>query len=258
MSASVSKNNLAPGPKAGKSEGLAETIRTVVTILAAVVLVRTFAFEPFNIPSGSMVPTLLVGDYVFVSKFSYGYSRYSFPLIHPPITGRIFGALPKRGDVAVFREPSDTSVDYIKRIIGLPGDRIQVRSGVLYVNDAPVALKQLEDFVDDEYGFPDPTHQFQETLPGGNTHLILQRVNDGPLDNTVVFTVPPDHVFAMGDNRDNSQDSRVLSAVGYIPVENLIGRAEFRFFSFDGNVPWWQVWQWPFAIRYSRLLTGIV
>ncbi len=257
MSQSVSKNDVAPGSKTRKSDGIGDNIRMIVTILVTVLLIRTFAFEPFNIPSGSMVPTLLVGDYVFVSKFSYGYSRYSFPLINPPFSGRIFGSMPARGDVAVFREPSDPSVDYIKRIIGLPGDRIQVLNGVLFVNGQAVKLRRVEDFVDDEYGFPDPTRQFVETLPGGKTHPILQKYDNGPLDNTAVYVVPEGHFFAMGDNRDNSQDSRVLSAVGYIPMENLVGRAEFRFFSFDGNVPWWAIWEWPFAIRYSRLLTGI-
>ena len=241
-----------------------ETISTLLTVGVVVLVVRTLVFQPFNIPSGSMVPTLLVGDYVFVSKFSYGYSRYSFPFFNPPFSGRVFGALPARGDVAVFREPSNPSIDFIKRIIGLPGDRIQVKNGLLFVNGTPVVRQPAPTFVDEVFD-PDenfqgylPTRQFLETLPGGRTHPILQRVDDGIVDNTAVFVVPPDHLFAMGDNRDNSEDSRFLSAVGYIPVENLVGRAEFRFFSFDPIVPWWAVWEWPFAIRYSRLFTPVI
>jgi signal peptidase I len=243
--------------KAQAPESLFDTVKTVLGVIIVVLLIRTFAFEPFNIPSGSMVPTLLVGDYVFVSKYSYGYSKYSFPFFNPPFSGRIFGSLPKRGDVAVFRLPTDPSIDYIKRIVGLPGDRIQVKHGLLYINDVPVERRQIADFPDDEYGTPDITRQFIETLPGGKQHPILQKVDDGPLDNTPVYVVPPGHVFGMGDNRDNSSDSRVLSSVGYIPVENLVGRAEFRFFSFDSNTPWWAVWEWPFAIRYSRLFTAV-
>jgi signal peptidase I len=240
-----------------KQEGLWEVVKTIVWVLLVVFVIRTFAFEPFNIPSGSMIPTLLVGDYVFVSKYSYGYSKYSFPLYNPPFSGRVFGSLPKRGDVAVFRLPRDPSIVYIKRIIGLPGDKIQVTDGQLYLNGEVVPRKQIEDYFDDEYGTPDVIRQFIETLPNGVVHPILQKGDSGPLDNTPVFEVPPDHVFGMGDNRSNSEDSRALGQVGYIPVENLVGRAEFRFFSFDNNTPWWEVWAWPFAIRYSRLFTPI-
>jgi signal peptidase I len=256
--ANISKTKPKAKPaKAQAPESLFDTVKTVLGVIIVVLLIRTFAFEPFNIPSGSMIPTLLIGDYVFVSKYSYGYSKYSFPFVNPPFSGRIFETLPKRGDVAVFRLPTDPSIDYIKRIVGLPGDRIQVKGGLLYVNDAPVERSQIADFVDDEYGEPDVVRQYMETLPGGKIHPILQKVDDGPLDNTPVYVVPPDHVFGMGDNRDNSKDSRVLSEVGYIPLENLVGRAEFRFFSFDSNTPWWAVWEWPFAIRYSRLFTPV-
>ncbi len=253
--ASKSKPVTAPKKEEG---GFFDLVKTIVSVALVVLVIRTFCFEPFNIPSGSMVPTLLVGDYIFVSKYSYGYSRYSFPFFNPPFSGRIFGSLPKRGDVAVFRLPTDPTVDYVKRIVGLPGDTIQVRHGLLYVNGAPVERQADGVFADDEYGYPaDQVRQFIETLPGGKRHPILQKYDDGELDNTAVYTVPPGHVFGMGDNRDNSEDSRVLSAVGYIPIENLVGRAEFRFFSFDSNTPWWQVWRWPFAIRYSRLFTAV-
>jgi signal peptidase I len=249
--------------KAKSGDSFFEIIRTVVTVGLAVLILRTFAFEPFNIPSGSMIPTLLIGDYVFVSKYSYGFSRYSFPLIHPPFSGRILGRLPARGDVAVFKLPRDPSVDYIKRIVGLPGDKIQMIDGVLNVNGKPVELKRTEDFFDDEYQRNVETPQFIETLPDGRQHPILKLNKPGTyaLDNTPVFEVPPDNVFAMGDNRDNSLDSRVPprnNGVGFVPLENLVGRAEFRFFSYDENVaPWYQFWEWPWAIRFSRMFTAV-
>ncbi|MDB5361741.1 MAG: lepB [Rhodospirillales bacterium] len=249
--------------KAKSGESLFEIIRTIVTVGLAVLVLRTFAFEPFNIPSGSMIPTLLIGDYVFVSKYSYGFSRYSFPLFHPPFSGRILGRLPARGDVAVFKLPRDPSVDYIKRIIGLPGDKIQMVDGVLNVNGKPVELKRAEDFFDDEYQHNVVTPQFTETLPEGLQHPILKlrQPGTGTYDNTPVFEVPADSVFAMGDNRDNSLDSRVPprnDGVGFVPLENLVGRAEFRFFSYNDNVaPWYQFWEWPWAIRFSRMFTAV-
>ncbi len=236
-----------------------EMAKTLVFALAIALGVRTIAFEPFNIPSGSMIPTLLVGDYLFVSKFSYGYSRYSIPLGLIPFSGRIAEDVPERGDVAVFRLPTDPSVDYIKRIVGLPGDKIQVKSGLLHINGKPVERRRLDDFVVDEGTAAEKrVRQYEETLPNGVKHVIIETAGDnGYLDNTKEYTVPEGHYFAMGDNRDNSQDSRVMHAVGFIPAENLIGRAEFLFFSTDGSAAIWEVWKWPFAIRYGRLLDGI-
>lgn len=240
-----------------KPGGWLESIKTIVYAALIAIGIRTVAFEPFNIPSGSMIPTLLVGDYLFVSKYSYGYSRHSMPFSPNLFSGRIWGAVPARGDVAVFKLPRDTSQDYIKRIIGLPGDVVQVRRGVLHLNGAPVRLEQLGPFVSEGDG-PRMTVQLRrEFLPGGRSHLIVEQTDDGPLDNTPEFRVPEGHVFAMGDNRDNSLDSRVPSAVGMIPIENLVGRAEFIFFSVDGSARWWEVWGWPFAIRYSRLLSAV-
>jgi len=240
-----------------KSGGWLESIKTIVYAALIAIGIRTVAFEPFNIPSGSMIPTLLVGDYLFVSKYSYGYSRHSMPFSPNLFSGRIWGAVPQRGDVAVFKLPRDTSQDYIKRIIGLPGDVVQVRRGVLHLNGAPVRIEQLGPFVAEGDG-PRMTVQLRrEFLPGGRSHLIIEQSDDGPLDNTPEFRVPAGHVFAMGDNRDNSLDSRVPSAVGMIPIENLVGRAEFIFFSVDGSARWWEVWGWPFAIRYSRLLSAV-
>ena len=247
------------------SSGILETLKTVVYAVLIALVVRTVAYEPFNIPSGSMVPTLLVGDYLFVSKFSYGYSRYSLPFGLPLFSGRIhlpFSGSPKRGDVAVFKLPTDPSVDYIKRIIGLPGDRIQMRHGRLYINDQPVPLRPSGDYIYEEGSSAAVLQQYIEALPRGPDappleHRIIEVGNSGPLDNTPVYVVPPDHYFAMGDNRDNSQDSRVLSAVGYVPAENLVGKAQFLFFSTNGSARWWEIWKWPLAIRYNRLFRGI-
>ena len=226
--------------------------------------VRTVAFEPFNIPSGSMIPTLLVGDYLFVSKYSYGYSRYSLPLGLPLIPGRIFYQPPERGDVAVFKLPRDNSTDYIKRIIGLPGDRIQMRQGRLYINDRLVERERIEDYIyRDESGAIVRTARFIETLPGGRQHQILEVSDSWPFDNTPVYVVPEGHFFAMGDNRDNSLDSRVSPdspgqpGVGFIPKQNLVGRAEILFFSTDGSAALWEFWKWPGAIRFHRFFDAV-
>lgn len=239
-----------------KSGGIKETIRTLVYAVAIAVFVRTFAFEPFNIPSGSMKPTLLVGDYLFVSKFAYGYSRYSLPFGLPLFDGRIFGEMPERGDVAVFKKPSDNRTDYIKRIVGLPGDRIQVLNGVLNINGAPVELQPIGEFSESVGGREVSVPMYLETLPNDVAHEILDSTNNGRFDNTGVFEVPADHVFAMGDNRDNSSDSRSTD-VGFIPVDNLVGRAEIIFFSVNGSASLWEPWLWPWGIRYERLLSLI-
>ncbi|MBV1798829.1 signal peptidase I [Siccirubricoccus sp. G192] len=246
-----------------KSGGWLESVKTIVYAGLIAIGIRSIAFEPFNIPSGSMIPTLLVGDYLFVSKYSYGYSRYSVPFgaYLPSLgEGRIFGSLPARGDVAVFKLPRDPSQDYIKRIIGLPGDRIQVRNGVLHVNGTAVRREPIGPYTVEGDGPRMIVRLFRETLPvggSGQVHQIIEQSDDGPLDNTQEYRVPEGHVFAMGDNRDNSLDSRVQNAVGFIPVENLVGRAEIIFFSVDGSAAWWEVWAWPMAIRWSRLLSGV-
>ena len=245
-----------------KSGGWLESIKTIVYAGLIAIGIRTVAFEPFNIPSGSMIPTLLVGDYLFVSKYSYGYSRHSIPFSHNLFTGRIAGSLPARGDVAVFKLPRDNSTDYIKRIIGLPGDRVQVRAGVLHLNGQPVRRELLGNFTVEGDGPRMVVRQFREILPpqagiAAHAHLILEMSDDQPFDNTQEFVVPAGHVFAMGDNRDNSLDSRAMNAVGFIPVENLVGRAEFIFFSVDGSARIWEVWAWPMAIRWSRLFSAV-
>jgi signal peptidase I len=236
-----------------KSGGFWDTLKTIIYAVLIALIVRTVAFEPFNIPSGSMIPTLLVGDYLFVSKYSYGYSRYSLPLSLPIIPGRLFASGPERGDVAVFKLPSDNSTDYIKRIIGLPGDRIQMRQGRLWINGELVKRKRIEDFVfTDDYGRINRVAQFMETLPNGRDHRIIELTDQGQLDNTGVYTVPKGFYFAMGDNRDNSLDSRVMSGVGFIPFENLVGRAEILFFSTNGSASWWEFWRWPGSMRFQR------
>jgi len=242
-----------------KSAGsVVDTIKTIVYAVLIALVVRTVAYEPFNIPSGSMVPTLLVGDYLFVSKFSYGYSRYSLPLGLPLFSGRIFFHSPERGDVVVFKLPTDNSTDYIKRVIGLPGDHIQMKNGILNINGKPVPRRRVEDYLYQEgNGAVIPLAQYIETLPNGVQHRIIEMSDNGPLDNTQEYVVPPGDFFMMGDNRDNSQDSRVLSAVGYVPAENLIGKAQFIFFSTNGSARLWEIWRWPFAIRYGRLFQGV-
>ena len=246
-------------PSSRPGNGLVETVRTVIFAVIIALLIRTFAYEPFNIPSGSMVPTLLIGDYLFVAKFSYGFSRHSIPFSPPLFKGRIFGSEPKRGDVAVFKLPRDNETDYIKRIIGLPGDQIQMISGILHINGEAVKRYKTVDYLTHNlFGSRIRAPHYREILPNNITYNIIEESGDsGILDNTNIYSVPAGHYFAMGDNRDNSADSRVQNLVGYIPAENLVGKAEFLFFSTDGSARFWEVWKWPFAIRYSRLFTGI-
>ena len=240
------------------SGGFLDFVKTIIYAGLIAVGVRTVAYEPFNIPSGSMIPTLLVGDYLFVSKMSYGYSRYSLPFSPNIISDRLLFEEPERGDVAVFKLPSNPSVDYIKRIVGLPGDKIQVKNGILHINGEPVKRERIEDFVNiDPWGNTQSFAQYIEVLPNGVRHKIIEATDNGSLDNTSVYTVPEGHYFAMGDNRDNSSDSRVQSSVGFIPRQNLVGRAEFLFFSTDGSASLWEPWKWPFAARFSRFFNGI-
>jgi signal peptidase I len=237
-----------------KGSGFGETVKIVIQALLLALIVRTFLFQPFNIPSGSMKSTLLVGDYLFVSKYAYGYSRYSFPFGPDIFSGRIWAGEPERGDVVVFKLPRDNSTDYIKRVIGFPGDEIQVIHSVLYINGKPVEREKLDEWSDDDGVRYD---RYRETLPNGVTYLTLDRDVDGPEDNTQVYEVPEGHFFMMGDNRDNSTDSRVLSAVGYVPFENLVGRAEVIFFSVEEGNAAWQFWKWPWTVRWDRMFTTV-
>ncbi len=252
--------------KKAKEGGLWETIKVIVQALLIALVIRTLLFQPFNIPSGSLIPTLLIGDYLFVSKYSYGYSHFSLPsfldLAPDKMPGRILASQPKRGDVIVFKLPRDGETDYIKRLIGLPGDKIQMIHGRLYINGNIVEREPLPPYeTTDRFGRPIEAPHYEETLPGGVKHEIIQLDGDnGPLGETTVYEVPPDHYFMMGDNRDNSLDSRVAperEGVGYVPFENLIGRAEVIFFSVDEGEPAWEVWRWPWTVRWNRLFRWV-
>ncbi len=262
----MENNDMATGSEDIKEAKDDESVvKTVVYALLIALAVRTFLFEPFNIPSSSMKPTLLIGDYLFVSKFSYGVGRYSFPfgdkIFGESFEGRILGSEPERGDVIVFRKPTDTSIDYIKRLIGLPGDTIQVTQGQLYIN-GKVAPRELVRIGDGSDGLRLGEREYEETLPNGVKHLIWERSDNEGADNTRPYIVPDGYYFFMGDNRDNSQDSR-FNAVGPVPFENFIGRADLLFFSHRGddngeNVgDWWEVWKWPSMIRFGRIFNVI-
>lgn len=239
-------------------DGMKETLRTLLMALVIALSIRTLIFEPFNIPSSSMVPTLLIGDYLFVSKYSYGYGNTGTFWGLAPFRGRLFGHEPKRGDVVVFKTPRDNTTDYIKRLIGLPGDTVQMRQSILYINGVPVDRDRMEQPLTGDTYPPvrTTTTDYQETLPGGVTHIIRKEGDAMPLDNTDVFVVPPHHYFFMGDNRDNSQDSRT-KMVGFVPEENLVGHAEFLFLSLNDGAQFWEFWKWPTSIRWGRLFTKI-
>jgi len=288
-----------------KEGGFWDTLKTIFWALVIAGLFRTILFQPFSIPSGSMKPELLIGDYLFVTKYAYGYSRYSLPFEPDLFDGRIWASLPERGDVAVFKHPKHDACsrgpleriggfflaivgvvqtnagdcrDYIKRVVGLPGDTIQVKGGILHINGAALPTVAMPDFVEPNIALGSPPRrprcinapvppggpcrkeQFRETLPGGHTHRILNirgemgvagRYPGRSPDDTEVYTVPEGHVFMMGDNRDNSVDSRFMQEVGFVPLENLIGRADIVAISSAGA--FWQVWNW----RFARLFTTI-
>ncbi|MFM9889423.1 MAG: signal peptidase I [Rickettsiales bacterium] len=255
-----------------RKETTGEMIRSFIVAILIALVFRSLAYEPFHIPSSSMYSTLYEGDYIFVSKLSYGYSRFSFPFSPKLFEGRILETLPERGDVVVFRNPAHPEVDYIKRVIGLPGETVQVKHGRLFINGTLVEQTRRGDMIDDDSRVgPIKSALYDETLPGGKTHIVLDRHagNADPdsgfdSDNTSVYKVPEGHYFMMGDNRDNSQDSRFSRALGYpdapgfVPFENLVGRAEMILVSYDTSIPIWQFWRWPSAFRGDRWVKKIV
>ncbi len=254
-----------------KEEGLWGFIVVIVQALLIAVVIRTFLFQPFNIPSGSLIPTLLVGDYLFVSKYAYGYSKHSFPFDLAPITGRVWGSEPKRGDVIVFRNARDQDKDYIKRLIGVPGDTVQMIRGRLYINGELVEREAIEPFTTDRpWGEERQVPQYIESLPGGTKHRIIEVNGDeaGLADNTAPMVVPDKSYFFMGDNRDSSQDSRFQN-VGMVPEEALIGRAEIIWFSIQwsceadgcmtrmGSVGDFVSAFWEGRVRWNRIFSTI-
>ena len=238
-----------------KSGGLGETISVILQALVLALIIRTLLFQPFSIPSGSMRPTLLEGDYLFVSKFSYGYSRYSLPFGPDLFSGRIWSGEPERGDVAVFKLPPNPRLDYIKRVIGMPGDRIQMIGGVLHINGEPVKREPEGTIQDiDITEVTEPVQVYRETLPNGVSYLTLDLSEGTSGDDTREFVVPEGHYFMMGDNRDNSADSRFQ--VGFVPLENFVGRANIVFFSISGGASPLEIWRWPSELRLNRFFAS--
>ena len=231
-------------------------IKSILLAIFIALLIRSFIAEPFNIPSGSMKPNLLIGDFIFVSKWSYGYSKHSLPFSIPIIPGKILSKMPERGDVVVFKTPTDNRTDYIKRVIGLPNDKIQIVNGQIIINDKLIIRKKTEDFLDvDPNGNIKRNRQYKEYFYQLEIN-VLDLKDNGIVDNTQVFNVPKGHFFVMGDNRDNSQDSRFISYVGFIPIKNLVGKAQFIFFSLE-NSRFLEIWKWPNSIRYNRIFKKI-
>jgi signal peptidase I len=254
------------------------TARFILSLVILAWALRSFVLAPFNIPSGSMLPTLYIGDYLVVAKWPYGYSRYSFPFGFPSFSGRIFDHLPRRGDVVVFRHPSE-NIDLIKRVIGLPGDTVEVRGGRLVLNGRSIPREELPPFrlpvsanspckvvppanplvvtvnAQTYCAFP----AYRETMPGGPSYTVLDQIDSAEADDFRLTRVPPGHVFLMGDNRDDSLDSRFSPAeggIGMVPAENLVGRALVTFWSTDGSASYWKPWTWFTALRPSRIGNG--
>ena len=239
--------------KSKSNNSIKELFKTLLIAGSIAIFFRSIFLEPFNIPSGSMIPSLLVGDYLFVSKYSYGYSKYSFPFGVVPITDRIFEKSPKRGDIIVFRKPGDETIDYIKRLVALPNDTVQVKNGVLYINKKMVErTKSNVGVMKNNFGDEKIFTQYKETFDGLNFHEIIEASDQDLFDDTIEFKVPDNHFFFMGDNRDNSRDSR-SPEVGFVPKRNLIGKAQIIFFSHNSSASIFEFWKWHKAIRFSRI-----
>ncbi len=276
--ASVPPPEADPSRPKAKKESWWETLRFFLILFAAAVLIRSLLFAPFSIPSGSMLPNLLIGDYLFVAKWPYGYSRHSFPFGIATFEGRIFGSAPERGDIVVFRHPEFGDEDYVKRVIGLPGDRIELVGGSILLNGRPIARQRIANFAlpvtpnspcrivgDDREARERPgaagrlCHypRFREMLPGGRTFEVLDQ-GASDLDDWGPIVVPDGQLFVMGDNRDDSADGRVppsQNGVGFLPIDNVLGRASIVFWSTDGSAQWLQPWAWFSAARWDRIAT---
>ena len=239
-----------------KKNSIFGNLKSILIAIFIALVIRSFIFEPFNIPSGSMKPNLLVGDFIFVSKYSYGFSKHSLPFSIPLIPGKIFSNTPERGDVVVFKTPENNRTDYIKRVIGLPGDKIQIKNGIIFINGSEILRKKLNDFIDTDNKTSNKRVRMYNEYFFNKEINILDITDNGIADNTQLFNVPENHFFVMGDNRDNSQDSRFISTVGFIPYENLVGKAQFIFFSLE-NARFLQIWKWPNSIRYERIFQKI-
>ena len=241
-----------------KKKYIIENIKTLIYAFIIAVIIRSFLIQPFYIPSSSMEPNLLVGDRLFVTKYSYGYSKHSFPFSPPLFNGRIFNKKPKRGDVVVFKTPADNRTDYIKRLIALPGDRVQFIDSNLYINNSEVLKSKIKN---DEKIFCGnnqiDTFKFNELLPNGKKHSSVYLKNF-PYQNSDPFIIPKNHYFFLGDNRDCSKDSRFLSSVGYVHEDNLVGKAQFIFFSSDKSVAsFFYFWKWHESLRFDRFFKRI-
>ena len=246
---------------AQKKNKKSEFFKTLIFAILIAVGIRTFFYESFRIPSGSMINTLLIGDFLFVNKFTYGYGKYSFPFGLAPFKDRILYDPPKRGDVVVFRTDKQPGMDFIKRVIGLPGDTVQVKKGILHINETPVSMKSVgtTSYVD-QNGQSYNAQVYEETLPNGVIHPVVldEPLGEGSYDNTFVYRVPEDHFFMMGDHRHRSGDSRDLKHMGFIPSKYIVGEASMIFFSIDNSSPgFWKIWEWPWRIRWNRLLNLI-
>ena len=235
---------------------LVNNLKALFWALLIAGVIRTFAIEPFKIPSGSMKPNLLVGDFLFVSKWNYGYSRYSFPFGLAPFSGKIFEKNPERGDIIVFKLPGQENINYVKRLLGLPGETIKVMDGEVFIKKNDSTNFELLNQVSDDFFFDD---QYQEEIKQliEDNYKILNITDNGPLDYTPEYEIPENKYFFMGDNRDNSSDSRVMSGVGFVPKENMIGKVWFIWLSIDTQFSLTKFWTLPLHIRYGRLFKSV-